>query len=528
MLGLTLALASCSDVDDEIIDLVVDRNFSPINLEAKSIGEDHASLSWSPSTGATSYTIEVFADDSLTFAGTAAQTITGITDEDIPYEVSGLVYDTKYSARVMALDENDESRNSKWSKVYFRTSAQQILKTVETQDISDKTITLKWPSEETDVSQIAIINGTDTVVRYTITDADKAAGEATVPGLSPETDYTAKLYYNGKERGSKTFKTIADLEGATVVRTDDDITAMLEAATEGEVFALYNGTYTIPSDDEGKTGNVTISKTITIKGIYPTDKPTIEGSFHMKDGAGLTLSNVILDGSNVTGNSQAFDYKTADVTYRKLDVQECEIKGFVKGVYYVNEPCTVEEINFNNNLIHDITCDSGDLFDCRKGYIKTLNLTNNTIYNSAQERDFIRYDDVASNFGNPVPVIKVSGNTLYNILNVSSAKRLLYVRFNGKNGGQDITWSDNLIVNTKAVYTNQSTTSTPAYSNNAYYNCQNSNIFAASDAATKVYWNGDTEKSNGADPQFADADNGDFTIGNEDVSKLSVGDPRWY
>ncbi len=528
MLGLTLALTSCSDVADEITSLVVDRNFSPIDFEAKSIGEDKVTLSWTASSGATSYTVEVFADDSLTFAGTAAQTITGITPSETSVNVTGLVYDTQYSARVMALDENDESRNSKWSKVYFRTSAQQIFETVETQDVGDRNVTLKWPAEDTDVNTIEITSSAGEVVSYTITDEDKAAGQATISGLTPETDYTAKLYSNGKERGSKTFKTIIDLNGATVVRSDEDIAAILEAATEGQVFALYNDTYTIASEKEGEAGCVTINKSITIKGIYPTDKAVLKGRFQLEDGAGLIISNLILDGTDNATADQAFNYKTADVTYGPLDIQESEIKGFSKGFYYVNVAATIEKININNNVIHDIVCDGGDMFDCRKGYIDSLKLTNNTIYNCAQNRDFVRYDDAASNFGNPVPVIVVSNNTFDNILNETSAKRLLYVRFNGKDSGQDITWSNNLITNTQAVYTNQSTTSTPKYSNNVYYNCTNKNIFAETVEADKAYWNGDTSGSNGDDPQYKDPDNGDFTIGNESVSKLKVGDPRWY
>jgi hypothetical protein len=29
------------------------------------------------------------------------------------------------------------------------------------------------------------------------------------------------------------------------------------------------------------------------------------------------------------------------------------------------------------------------------------------------------------------------------------------------------------------------------------------------------------------DPQYADAENGDFTVGSDDVKALKIGDPRW-
>ena len=58
--------------------------------------------------------------------------------------------------------------------------------------------------------------------------------------------------------------------------------------------------------------------------------------------------------------------------------------------------------------------------------------------------------------------------------------------------------------------------------NNYYLGCFNASIFAASDAETKVYWNGNANAKNGADPMYKDAANGDFTFRNEDVVKLNV------
>ena len=64
MLGLaTLALASCGDVADEITSIVYGRNFSPTNLEARVVNRTNVRLTWTPVEGATSYNIEVFAND---------------------------------------------------------------------------------------------------------------------------------------------------------------------------------------------------------------------------------------------------------------------------------------------------------------------------------------------------------------------------------------------------------------------------------------------------------------------------------
>ena len=282
MLGLsTVALTSCGDVADEVTSLVFNRNFAPVGLESSNVTETSAKLDWTQSAGATSYTMEVFANDSLTFEGSPVQTITGISAEQIPYTISGLEYDTKYSVRVMALDETNTERNSKWSNHYFRTSAQQIFKGMKTQDVTDKTVDLSWPAEDKNVTSIEVRTKEGALVtKYTITDVDKEAGTATVPGLSPETEYTAKLLFGERERGNKSFKTIADLNGATVVKAGDDLKSLLSGAEAGQVFALMPGTYQILADD-GKTTSVALKTNVVIKGIYPTDKPIVQGRFEI-------------------------------------------------------------------------------------------------------------------------------------------------------------------------------------------------------------------------------------------------------
>lgn len=523
LVSATMGLTACSGPMDEITSLILDRNFSPIGLEAKNVSTSTASLSWQPVSGATSYEVEVYPDDSLAFATTPKT----FTTEGVSLDLAGLTYDTKYSARVRAVDNSDASRNSKWTSVYFRSDAQQIMQSMALEDVGDKDVIIKWPKDSLINSASILDKDGNVVLTQEVTDEEQAAGRKKISGLTPETSYVAKIYNNGKERGSKKFTTIVDLSGATIVRSTDDFSGMLENATEGQVFALYNGTYMISSGSEtpNKAGSAVIDHSVTIKGIYPTAKPTIQGTFKMQEGASLTLSNVVLDGTNNAATDQFFDYKTAG-NYKLLDVEDCELIGAndQKGMFYGNtDQAIIDDVIFRNNKIHDIGCDGGDFVDVRKCYVKNITFVNNTVYNCANERDFFRYDDKASNYGNPVPVITVKNNTFYNVMNAISGKRFLYIRFNGKKSGQQITWASNLIVNTQAVYTNQSTTSAPAYNNNYYFGCTNASLFAASDLENKLYWNGDTSGKNGADPKLKDAAKGDFTIENKEVSKLGVG-----
>lgn len=524
MLGLaTLAVTSCGDADEEMTSYSLARNLSPINLDTKNVSETTASITWTESAGATSYNLEVFADDSLTFNGNPEQTITGITPDQIPVNLKGLQFDTKYSVRVQAVTSGNDSRTSTWNGVYFKTSPKQFMKNPKPADIADRSVIISWDIEEGfDVTTIVIGN-----VTHEITAEEKAAGRATVGGLEPETTYTAYLYYNGKQCGNRSFTTIADLAGAVLVHDTDDLKDLLENASGGEVFALYGGKYLLNVNEEGQTGAVKVGKSITIKGIYPTDQPVIKGRFELNDGAGLTLSQVVVDGTENATTDQIFNYKTDGASYQALDIENCEITGQTdcKGILYLNVAATVESITINNSIVHGIECNGGDFIDSRKGLPKQVTLTNSTFYNVAKSRDFLRIDDASGSFaGQNGPVIKIDKCTFYNVGNGAANYRLLYARF----AGNKITFTNNLVVgtNNKRGFTNQkSTDPTPTLLNNHYWNCQN--LTSAGDGAdATITW----FDENGiiADPQFADADKADFTLGADAAArKNEAGDPRW-
>jgi len=522
-LGLaTAALTSCSKQSDEIDSYTLNRNLSPVGVDASNIGETSASIKWTPSAKATSYNMLICAEDSMSYdLSTPVKTITGITPDQIPYPVEGLFFDTRYTAYIQAITDGDDSRTSTWNGIFFRTSAKQFLKNPKPAQIADRSVTLQWECEDGyDVTDIVIGD-----INHKITAEEKTAGQATIEGLTPETTYTAYLYYNGKQCGNRNFTTIADLAGAILVHEGDNLASIIASAEPNSTIAVFPGTYVMNENDEGQAGAAKVNGSLTIKGVYPTDQPLIKGRFEIYGGSALTITQVVIDGADNASGDQTFNYKD-EADYGALLVENVEIKNFVKGITYGNVNGTIESITYNKCLIHDIECDGGDFFDLRKNYVKTVKFTQSTIYNCAHKRDFIRYDDSSSNYSDAAPVITVDQCTIDNVLNDASGKRLLYVRFAGNN----ISWTNNIVSNTKAVYTNQSKTNTISYQNNYYFGCSNADIFSPSvtDGEAKTYWNGDVNGKNGADPKYKDAANGDFTIGNGDVSKLKVGDPRWY
>lgn len=514
MLGLgSLTLTSCSDPMDEITSIVYGRVFSPVDFEAKNATQNSVNLQWVASEGASKYVVEIFADDNLTFEGTPTYTFETTSTR---CHVDGLVYDTDYSVRVMAVDIEDESRNSKWSTAYFRTAAQQILYTPKETEIADRHVTMSWPEGE-DVTSLVAFNESETEVASKELNADEiAAGRATLDGLSPETKYVVKLYNGNKERGSKTVTTIIDLNGAITVSPDDNIQSIIEDAEDGQVFALYGGTYTVNGSDV-TAGALKVSKNITIKGIYPTNVPTINGRIELHDGATLTINQVNFDGTGTSGD-QFINVKGTNIG--NISVNNAEIKKYTKGVIYVNVAAVIPEVTFNNCVIHDIECSGGDMFDCRKGRMDVFNLTNSTVYASCAARDFIRIDDSSSSLGG-TPVVNVNQCTIDAAAN-GSGKRLLYIRYTDTS----INWTNNIVSNTTGVWSNQSKTNVPAFRNNNYYNCAKLQTLDGSEGGkTNLFV--DEASPASINPQYKNAAGGDFTYGNEDIVKGGYGDKRW-
>lgn len=538
VLGLaSAALTACSDQSDEILSYVLNRNLSPINLEATGVGETNASIRWTASANATSYNMQIFADDSMSYKmeGTPAKSFNGIKPEQIPFAVEGLFFDTKYTVYVQAVTDGNDSRTSTWNGAYFKTNTKQFLINPKPADISDRGVTLKWEVEDGfDVSTIVVGN-----ITHEITAEEKAAGQATIQGLTPETTYTAYLYYNGKQCGNRTFTTIADLAGAILVRPDDDLKKMIEdeSVQNGAVFAVYGGTYRLNATYDEVTGEllstgaVKVNKNITIKGIYPTDQPVIKGRFEIYDGASLSLSQLIINGNANSTTDQIFNYKfdaaAAGTTFGPLDIQNCEISGRSdgKGLIYLNIQAAVEAINIKNCVIYGIECSGGDFIDSRTGYPKEINLLESTFYTVATTRDFIRVDDASGNFaGVAGPKVTVNRCTLYNVGAGEANYRLLYVRFEGNK----LTFTNNIVVGTnyKRGFTNQSKSDpTPTLQNNFYWNCENLTAPGAGADATIVWFD---ENGTVANPGFKNADGGDFTLNvDSEPYKNNAGDPRW-
>jgi len=502
MLTLILTVSSCKDdILPEMTDLQVSRLFSPVDLQAQIMNQTAVRLTWKAVDQADTYTIQFFLNEDADFSGEPVKTVSDITFDQVPYTVPGFDGETEYAVRVQAVGQ--QITESKWVSTTFKTDPEQIFQEINPDELTATQVTLHWPAGET-ATEIRITPGN---IVHSLSAAEITAGEATLTELMSETAYVAKLMNGNKTRGTMAFTTLIDLGDAIPVYPEDDLTSILEGAQDGDVFALLPGEY--PTQD------ITISKTIAIKGAKPADQPVLKGTIlRIKDGAGLELSHLILDGTDSKDGNQTliYDMDLPAGTYGALSVENCSISNYGKGVLYVNKKSLIESVTFKGNTISNIVGNGGDGIDFRNGLAKTFTFTNNTVYNSTKDRDFFRMDAGGStNFPGQNSVITITNNTFNEVCSGSSSRRMLYIRL----AMHQITFSKNIVANMQGIYTNQSSTNIVTMSKNNYFNAANLAENDPFDDFTTL------------DPGFKDASQGDFTVSNLDLKLAGIGDPRW-
>lgn len=498
-----LGLSSCKEnLLQEITELNLDRALSPTELTAQVVDRLNVRLNWRRVSNAKSYNVEIF--DNAEFSGTAAATVDGVTMDQLPYTISGLESETIYYVRVQAIGE--EIRESKWISGTFTTDVEQILSEVDAEMLTAESATLTWPAGEI-ATEIILAPGD---IRHAVTSAEIAAGSATITGLLSDVTYTATLKNGEKTRGIVSFTTLLG-EGVIKVTAEEDLAAVIAAAEGGAILALEPGTYTI----EGTS--LTIDKTITLQGLKPSDKPIVEGVvLKVSNNAGLILKDLILDG---LGGDQAVVYDEDDLLnpYGDFLMENCEVKNYLKGLYYVNKKARIPSAVFKNNIIYDIECDGGEFIDFRSGIADLFDFSNNTVYNSGNVRDFFRMDAPGSNnFPSVKSLLNFSNNTFYNVNNRSGG-RFLYIRL----ANHEITFTKNIIAVSDGGFTNQSATTLTSMSGNNYYDATTYYNTSTSNIKT------DIGPYTTLDPGFANPSEGDFTVNNLDLKLNGIGATRW-
>lgn len=504
LLVFTAYNCSISGYDEEVIEtLNLTREFAPVDLEARVRNQTSVELSWTKKEEVTNYVVEFSADDPDFNTIFLTQEVSA---DELPVQIR-LEGETVYSIRVKAVSLRGLD-DSSWAVIQATTLTEQIMLPSEPGDIQALSATLRWEAG-LNVTHFVLEPGT---IRYDISAQEKAAGVATITGLTSETEYNATLYNNAKIRGTTDFSTGVDIGDNVVLTPADDIFQAIEDAVSGDIILFEEGDFT------AQVGRITLKKSITLRGLKPDFKPLLKVAFTIDAGAeNVELIDLDIMGDVAAELSDVVSYSNPG-NFNTLLISGCNIHDYDRS--FVRGPTTdgiLQSLTIENSIITNILTNGGDLIDFRNGDVLNINVNTSTFNNCAPGRDFIRLDASGTSNGNATSNILIDKCTLYECSNKSSA-RILYVRFETN----EVTVNNTLIANTESEgYADRSgIDESPTFFNNNYWNAP-----GFTDSSQYIF--DSTTSYTELDPGFVDASSGNFTLTNQDLIDNAVGDPRW-
>lgn len=501
-----LLFSSCEDYDVPLLtDIGADRAFSPVGLTAKVTNQTTVVLSWTANPEADHYIVDFSADDPNF---TSIFKTISVTAKELPVSVvlEGL---TTYSIRVKAVSAKGVE-DSKYSTTTATTLGEELFLPSVDGDIKATSATLRWQAGVA-VTNITLTPGN---INRVITASEKAAGVATITGLTGDVSYTAKLMNGTKLRGTKSFKTAVDIGDGILIKPTDDLNEKIANAPNGAKLYLEPGDYTVFK------GSIVLTKSISIFGLRSYDRPKLHIAFVM--GSGVTdvkLQDLDIKGDASPGtNLDLFlidNAKGSAGNYGDILITGCSIHDFNRLIYGVSAN-KLNSFKVDNSVFTDFLTSSADFIDFRITHVGNISLTNST-FDNVTVREFIRVDNSATynNTGLTTTVL-VDKCTVYN-RNTVAAGRIVYVRF----ATNKITIQNTLFADNPGIYSNQATTSVPTFVNNNYHNSPG---LWTSSGSNKIDTSATLTKEN---PNFVNGDAGNFTVQNQILKDNKVGDPRW-
>lgn len=526
--GVCLTVTSCKDAAD-VKDLKLSQVLSATDFTMTANADLSVTASWSQMFNADQYELIVSQDE--TFSDASQEVYSDIISQSYTkgdycsVDIPKLDPETKYYGRVQALASDGSATDSKYVYANVTTVAEQIMEVIGKADIQANSVTIRWTAGEF-VKAVEVMDVDGEIIQtVTPTEEEIEAGEMTIDELDAHTTYTIRLVSAvNKTRGRRTFTTLLDLSDATVITAaegaDGSWVAKVEGAAAGAVFAFEEGDYKLPSG----SSSVKITNNVVLAAKDITKMPTLYTYFEINNNASLYCYYIGLtyDATADPDKNQCFVIKSSGTT-GSIDVEGCEIKDYVKGLFYIDNTTSavVSELNITGCFIHDIICTGGDFMDTRLGGWETLNFKNNTVVNCFDNRAFVRVDVFAS-------LSNVENNTFYNC--GKDANGDSYGIFTNKDAGAVSNFNNNIVegYKQKRGFNGGRATATVTASNNVYYSCLNLvTIDPDNTSSNKPTFLDENGQVLSASP-FKDAAGGDFRLVDPNLRLKQVGASTWY
>lgn len=398
---LAFSVIACEEANEWEVDPSHDRLFRSTKFEVKETNPTSALLSFRGVTNATKYVFDFSEGDSLLFNNIVfttellVDTMNAYNKEasEIKTEYRALFTDlngtTRYSVRMKAVN-GDTGMESGYVQLCFDTTDEQIFTTVTPGTTS---VSLNWQAEKT-ATRIEYgelvkteIEGeeakTDTIwaTPHELTSTEKQAGELTIDGLKPGTNYITYIFNEKARRGSYKFKTLGSSKGTTIsVKASDDINALLAGAPAGDVTLSFTGGQTY------EVGEFTIPETVTnlyiagnvVGGKMPVLNMTKFVFSALMDNFYVQYMDIVSD-----GKSQFMIELGGSTGFKNVSFEGCNISEIPRSLIRTNSgDLEVEGIAINNCFIKNVGLSGYGLLNIGKlKSLSTISITNTTLLN---------------------------------------------------------------------------------------------------------------------------------------------------
>lgn len=521
ILGLTISLTSCEDVNDWGTDSSFNRLFSPVTFETARIGATSVDLRFSSVPHAKSYVIEL-SKDSLEFS-TIINTVE-VPAEDIVLDststakvyltsVKKLDPEMRYSARMKVTSDNGLPE-SRWVTLTFKTPGEQILNTVI--NITESSATVTWEAE-VEVTHIILLGGGERK-QFNLAPAHIAESKLELTDLKENTSYAVEIYNGDRKRGTKTFTSAPKISGdgkRYFLTGTENIVDFLKGVTDSEVVLV------IPTNANYKIGDAwTLPahiKSLTLWGLSGTEKAAI-GFKEIKLDNSVSSFKIWIHNMTVTGTDASADYvlndnPTAARSIAEFKMDNCIVTAF-RGVFRMRAALTVGLIDIDNCIISNIGGFGIICMDAASVSVGDISLKNSTVYKLNNTNMITCKSKVSS--------VKINNCTFYDAL----AKDRYIVNFDGNAANIAGSLGINYCLFAASDATVSTRATNPKIDGTFVFNSYKTNDYTV---ASNFPLTGVSDYNNTSANLFKDPANGDFTIKDTSIGGESQpGDPRWW
>lgn len=414
-----------------------------------------------------------------------------------------------YYVRVGA-SNGDPLYSSAYSVFSFQSAEiESIFNAVSRKDVTASSALLTWNAPKTGtVTHIEVApEGSQAWTKIQLSAADISARQVLLPGLQPATSYKAIIYQGEENKGEMLFATLDPNAAITINGSDiiyETLQEAIDASESGDILNIGSAKYDF---SEGETISIA-NKSLTLKAVKGAVIPEIKSKIINLSGSVRYLKLTGIKFIGTSAQAIGLDGLTSAV---EIEVTDCDFSGPTAGFIYASTSVPASaavSLTVNNTLFHDFGATGGDFIDFRGGTVTKISVKNSSFWNLA--RAFLRID-ASANSSSSQPLL--FENCTFN--NFSNGGKFVYVR----SAGAKTTFNKCIITN---MVSNQDNGVSGTGTSLTFNQC----VISGSNSA-KIKSVGKNTETTDADPQYAKASEGDFTVGNPVVKAAGQGDERW-